>query len=278
MRVSVFTTVTSPISRGDDISGIESYCNLADELVMVNGGTPFMDFSEYPMNVINWHWPKEFSWDFIGQQFQRGYEAANGDWVIHADLDFIFHEEDYDKIRKAFKDHPNAPALSFWKYQFILPDRYTLKSRLVIAVNKAKFGDRIRFDGGGDLCQPTLDGVDLSPDEMPEARVPFYNYEKLLKTEAQIKDDVGRMARAWHSFFGAYKLGGPDDEDAYAEWLQMTVGRFCGRSHAHIPLSSHPEVMKKTLINLRPDQWGYSGFGHLVVNEYAKAYNLTNEG
>ena len=75
-------------------------------------------------------WPQEFSWEFIGQQFQRGYEACSGDWVIHTDLDFIFHQKDFEAIRKACENNPESPALSFYKYQFIQPDKYNLKEQI----------------------------------------------------------------------------------------------------------------------------------------------------
>lgn len=264
MKLSMFTTITNPVQRGDAVyPALKSLSDCADELVVINGG----DFTPAVYTIIHNEWPEEFDWPFIGQQFQRGYEACTGDWVIHSDLDFIFHERDYDAIRQAFKVHNDAPALSFWKYQFILPDRYNLKSRLVIAVNKGKYGDRIKFDSGGDLCQPSLDGKELKPDDVPEARVPFYNYEKLLKTENQIRDDVGRMARAWARHFGEFYLGGPDNDSAYQKWLQMTVGRF-QKPQEGIPLTDHPKVMQETIARLRPDQWGYNGLGKLPYNDY----------
>lgn len=252
MKTSAFITITRPKERGDlYIECLEAAYEIFDEVIVVDGEDT---------------WPQEFGWPLIGQHFQKGYEAATGDWVVHLDTDFILHENDKQAILNAFKEHNDAPALSFWKYQFILPDRYSLKSRLVIAVNKAKYGDRIRFDSGGDLCQPSLDGKELKPDQVPEARVPFYNYEKILKTEAQIKDDVGRMARAWERHFGEAKLGS-DDESAYREWLKMTVGRF-GKAQEKVALSFHPEVMQNTIADLRPDQWGYDGFGNLGRNMY----------
>lgn len=252
MKTSAFITITRPKERGDlYIECLEAAYEIFDEVIVVDGEDT---------------WPQEFDWPLIGQHFQKGYEAATGDWVVHLDTDFILHENDKQAILNAFKEHNDAPALSFWKYQFILPDRYSLKSRLVIAVNKAKYGDRIRFDSGGDLCQPSLDGKELKPDQVPEARVPFYNYEKILKTEAQIKDDVGRMARAWERHFGEAKLGS-DDESAYREWLKMTIGRF-GKAQEKVALSFHPEVMQKTIEGLRPDQFGYNGLGHLEDNMY----------
>ena len=251
MKLSIFTTVKWPEQRGDLYEEPWAcYKNLADEVVEVDGDE--LEYDEWikivseKRRIIRSPWAKEFRWEFIGQQFQRGYEACTGDWVIHADLDFIFHENDYEAIRMACEQNSDAPGISFWKYQFILPDRYILKSRLVLAVNKAKYGDRIRFDSGGDLCQPSLDGVELTEREMPQARIPFYNYEKLLKTEAQIKDDVGRMARAWQRHFGEYKLGGPDDESAYEEWWKTTAGRY-DKDQEHIDINKHPTLISSAL-------------------------------
>lgn len=275
MRISVFTSVTDPRRRGDNYSdALSCYAELADELIIVNGGEE-EDFEVHAhktimpaLGIINSSWPQEFSWELIGQQFQKGYEAATGDWVIHADLDFLFHERDFDSIRKAFAVNGDAPALSFWKYQFILPDRYNLKSRLVIAVNKGKYGDRIRFDSGGDLCQPSVDGKEIKPNMVPEARIPFYNYEKPTKNISQIMDDTGRMARAWQRHFGEYKLGGPDDESAFNAWAEMMKGRF-NKPLQKIKLEDHPMYVQNTLRSLNPSQFGYSGFGMLEVNQYA---------
>jgi hypothetical protein len=250
--ISAFITITRPEERGDLYEQChKSAWGFADEVVVIDGD-----------------WPQEFSWPTIGEHFQKGYEASAGDWVFHLDTDFIFHERDYAAIRKACEDNPEAPALSFLKRQFILPDRFNLKSRLVIAANKGKYGERIRFDSGGDQCQPSLDGEYIEPGTVPDIRIPFYNYEKLIKTQAQVKDDVGRMARAWQRHFGNYLLGGPEDTDAYREWLQMQIGRF-SKPQEHIQLSAHPKLMQNTIRNLTPDQWGYSGFGELEVNDYA---------
>lgn len=268
--LSIFTTVTDPIRRGDNYhDAIKCYKDLADEVVVVNGGGQITNHSG--VKYVNWKWKKEFDWKFIGQQFQRGYEACTSDWVIHADLDFIFHEADFGRIRQAIEDYPEAPGLNFYKYQFILPDRYNLKSRLVIAVNKRKFGERIRFNSGGDLCQPSLDGNEIKAEEVPSTQIPFYNYEKLQKTEAQIREDVGRMARAWQTHFGEYKLGGPDDDSAYDKWLKMVVGRF-SKPQTPFRFEDHPKYMKKMITGLQPDQWGFNGFGNLEGSKYVSSY------
>lgn len=251
MRIVAFITVTNPKERGDTFDQCyQSAKGFCDDVVVIDGSKT---------------WPKEFSWELIGNHFQKGYEECDADFVIHLDCDFIFHEKDYDAIRKACESNPEAPALSFWKYQIFTPYRYTLKSRLVICVNKAKFGDRIRFDSGGDLCQPSLDGKELKPDDVPEARVPFYNYEKLAKTKEQVADDCGRMDRAYYKHFGKYQLSEDgSDKSSFEGWCKMVTGRY--KKHQNkLKLEDHPKVMQETIKNLRPDQFGYNGWGMLEV-------------
>jgi len=268
MRLSIFTTVTDPVRRGEHYNeSLACYRDLADEVVVVNGGGQITNHLD--VNYINYKWLDEFKWDFIGQQFQRGYLACTGDWVIHADLDFLFHPRDFGKIRQALNDYPNAPAISFYKWQFILPDKYNLKSRLLIAVNKRVYDKRIKFNGGGDLCQPTFDGYNLNLDEMPQAGVPFYNYEKLTKTKEQIMDDVGRMDRAYKQFFGEwlYSTDGTN-ESAYLGWYEMVRGRYL-KPQEKIALTDHPEYIQNVMRNLKPEQFGYNGFGLKEGKVYA---------
>lgn len=272
MILSLFTTVTNPTLRGDNIKdALKCYDQLADEIVVIDGDNNLQLRRKLGKQVrIKNYWPKEFIWPFIGYQFTKGYQACNGDAVIHADLDFIFHEKDIEAIRQAAEimlDN-NAPAMSFYKHQFILPDRYNLKSRLVIMVNKRDFGDRIKFDSGGDLAQPSLDGIYLNPDDLLEAGIAFNNYEKLLKTKEQIADDQGRMERAYKRHFGHTQMvSDGTDEDAYIKWIEAQVGKFA-KPQKRIELEEHPKYVQETIRDLKPENWGYNGHGYLETNDY----------
>lgn len=271
MKLSVFTTVSH--DRGDTfVESMRCYSDLADEVVVVDGsGSIYKKIEgEYKFYTSSPEWEKEFDWPFIGQQFQRGYEACTGDWVIHADLDMIFHESKFQELRTLLERYSDYPAVSFPKRQFILPDRYGVKSRLIVAVNKGKFGNRIRFDSGGDLCQPSLDGKYIETGTVPDLKIPIWNYECLLKTKEQIVEDKGRFARAWQRHFGEYKLGGPDDESAYAKWLIMVEGRY-RKPQQPIDLYQHPKYMQNIIRDLKPEQWGYSGFGLVKGTQYVQS-------
>lgn len=246
MKLGAFITKTRPEKRGDTFEQCYAMAKECFDTVTVIDGDKT--------------WPHEFDWPLIGQHFQRGYEQCDADWVFHLDTDFIFHERDYEGIRQVCIS--DAPALSFWKYQIFKPNRYTLKSRLVIAVNKSRYGDRIRFDSGSDLCQPSLDGEYIKPDSIPEARIPFYNYEKLTKTKEQIMEDCGRMDRAYHRHFGTYQLGNGTDESAFEGWCGMIKGRYTKHNN-FLDIADHPKVMQETIKNLKTEQFGYNCFGML---------------
>lgn len=278
MKLSIFTTMTYPQDRQDAyVEAIASYLDLADEVVIVDGCTSddfasqahkrecWNDIFKLPgserINIVHSYWPEEFEWDYIGKQFQKGYEACTGDWVIRADLDYIFHEKDMPRIRLMLDHGQYEFAFCFWKYQFLLVDRYQIKSRPVIAVNKKMYGDNIHFDGGGDLCQPTLNGVVLVSDDVPEIKVPVYNYDFCFKDEKTIRKDFPRFSRAWYRTFKNYGIGGLSEEESFDYFKHMMVGRYTGRGHEEIKLKDHPKYIQGQLRKLAPNKFGHSMFG-----------------
>lgn len=267
MSLSIFTTVTNPIERGDLYNqALMCYSELADEVVIVNGSDKPIDTMPN-VKVINRPWPKEFKWDFIGQQFQTGYEACSGDWVIRMDLDMLFHERDYLRIKHILTT-VDTPVISFYKRQFIVPDRFNVKSRIILAVNKKMYSQYFKFTGGGDMCQLTIDGRYIEPGEVFNPKIPLWNYECILKTKEQLMEDKGRFARAWQAQFGEYRLGGPDDQSAYNEWYGMVKGRF-SKPQQKVPLDEHPRLMRDVMGLLKPEQFGYNGFGLIKGGVYA---------
>ena len=121
--LSIFTSMTNPEKRNDPWKeALSCYEALADEVVIVGN-----------------NWPEEFLWDEIGKTFQSGFEKASSDWVIRMDIDYFFHEKDFLKIRNALDKFTNFPVLAFPQYQFFLPNRYQIKTRLCLAFNKKMY-------------------------------------------------------------------------------------------------------------------------------------------
>ncbi len=273
MKISLFTTVTDPVERQDTFAeALPSFRKIAKQLVIVDGSK---DPSKLEKNFkktwdkkVNYEWPEEFSFEFIGEQFQRGYDACDGDWVIRLDCDFIFRDEDIEKLHNVLNLARDYPAITFQKRQFLLCDRYSLKSNLVLAFNKRKYGNRIKLNAGGDLCQASLDGK-LIDEESFNSKIAFNNYDFLKKTRIVVQKEFARMSRAWQRRFGEYTLGGPDEESAFEKFLEMQLSRM-KKPHEIVPLSFHPESVQKTMKRMTSQNFGYNMWGFYKKAIYFK--------
>lgn len=286
MKLSIFTTVTNPLERQDPFfEAILCYLELADEVVIVIGDhcpeVPRLDASARiapgyinelyyllensnpdlikKLKLVFSEWPEDFDWPFIGQQFQRGFDACTGDWVIRCDLDYFFHENDIPAIRSILENNPNELAFSMYKWQFLLVDRYNLKSRTVLALNKGKFGKDIRLDAGGDLCQASFKGKEIMDTQVPEMRVPYWNYDFCFKTLPVIERDWIRFRSSWARHFGLNK--------DFGEFRQMMVGRYKGRSWQQVSDGAHPKYILNKVLSITPDQFGHSMFGWPMMKD-----------
>ena len=105
---------------------ISCYEDFADEVIVLGSNlkTEFM-FSDFPA------------------MFEDGFHRSTGDWVIKLDIDTIFHEKDLKKLRLLLEKYNESPAISLKKYQFFTPERYHMKSRMSMVINKRKYKDYI---------------------------------------------------------------------------------------------------------------------------------------
>ena len=244
MKLSVFTSMTDPESRNDPYKeAIACYQDFADELI-----------------IVGQDWPYEFKFDKIGQVFQEGFEKSTGDWVIRMDLDYFIHESDVSKIKNILKKNSNKPAVAFPQYQFFTPDRYHVKTKICIAMNKKEY-PKIISNGGGDMCLPTLNNVRLDPNKMPQSGIPVWQYDSMFRTKKIISEDRARFARAWYSYFGDWgDRGGPTPDEAYKAWSKMIELKY--KKHTlKMKIDNHPKYIRERLKNLEPDQFGYDAFG-----------------
>ena len=166
MKISIFTSYTDPETRMDPWKeALDCYKDFADEVV-----------------VVGQNWKQEFSFDYIGKVFQEGFNKSKGDWVIKMDIDTIFHENDFYNLKKILYNYQDYPAISLRKYQIFSPERYHLKSRMTFILNKKKYPN-IKLNGGGDMCDPTLNGLLLDSKNVPVINIPFWNYDSSFKTK-----------------------------------------------------------------------------------------------
>lgn len=260
MKISTFTTYTKPEIRGDPWrEALNCYNSYSDEVV-----------------VVGEDWPDEFKFSLIGKYFQKGFDLCNGDWVLRMDIDYFIHEKNNAKLRKVLNKYSDYPAVAFPQYQFFTPERYQIKTRLCVALNKNKFPN-IKLNGGGDLCLPTLNNVILDYTNVPSVNIPIYQYDSLFRTKKIIAEDRARFARAWNREFGNYgNRGGPDSDAAFEAWFEMIKIKYYSHTH-RIDINKHPKYLKDRISLLSEKQFGYSAFGlkgqtQRDINIYLKGY------
>ena len=244
MKISIHTSMTDPEERMDPWKeSLSCYKDFADEVV-----------------ITGEDWPEEFLWEHIGNVFHEGFEKSTGDWAIRMDLDYLFHENDFEYIKNFLKSNSDYPAIAFPRYQFFSPDKYQIIALVCIAVNKKKFPE-IKLNGGGDLCMPTLNNKLIEPRNMPISKAPIWNYEMMFKTKDIIAHERTRFAKAWYKQFGNWGVfGGPDKEIAFDAWIKLIEERY--RKHIHyLDFDKHPKYIKDKLVTLQENQFGFDCFG-----------------
>lgn len=259
-NLSIFTTMTNPEERGDPWKeALDCYNSLADEVV-----------------VVGEEWPYEFKFDHIGKTFQEGFNKASGDWVIRMDLDYFFHENDFAKLKQILKKNIDSPSIAFPQYQFFTPDRFQVKTKLCIALNK-KYFPNIKLNGGGDLCMPTINNAQILNTSVPSYNIPVYQYDSMFRTKSTIAEDRARFARAWYSQFKDWgDRGGPSEEEAFEAWFNMIKNRYALHTNK-ISMRKHPKFICSKLQNLKQEHFGYSAFGlqnktKRDLKQYLKGY------
>tara|TARA_B100000497_G_C7671067_1_gene404979 strand:+ start:646 stop:1446 length:801 start_codon:yes stop_codon:yes gene_type:complete len=243
MKISIFTSMTDPDARKDPWKeSLSCYEDFADEVI-----------------IVGKDWPYEFSWDYIQTVFQDGFDQCTGDWAFWMDIDTMFHEDSFDKIKKELSKYEDSPAVAFPKYQVFTPDRYNMKTHLVVALNKKNYPE-IKMNGGGDRLQPTIDGKLIQINDIPKSTQPVWNYDSVFRTKEIIKNDRARFARAWHRYFKDWGGRGSDDpEEALDAWMEMVLERYVYHVFK-LRIKDHPKYIQESLQNLEQSQFGFSMF------------------
>lgn len=241
---SVFTTMTNPDSRNDPWKeSLNCYNALADEVVVVGDD-----------------WPYEFDWGIFNRIYQGGFDECNTDWVMRMDLDYFIHENDIKKIKKYLKKYEDYPAIVLPQYQFFTPDRYQIKTKLCLLLNKGKFPE-IQLNGGNDRMLATLNGELLTYKNVPQIKVPIWQYDSMFRTKEIIGVDRARFARAWKRTFNDYgDRGGDDPKIAFDAWFEMIKIRYT-KHLFKMNINNHPKYILNKIKDLNSSQFGFSAFG-----------------
>ena len=91
------------------------------------------------------------------------------------DVDYFFHEDDIEKIKNVLSENKQAKGIIFPQRQFYTPDRYSIKTKICLAVNKKVFPE-IMLNGGTDMFLPTYKGELLNSENSYFCKIPLWQW------------------------------------------------------------------------------------------------------
>lgn len=252
---------------------LESYCDLADEVIIIDGGVE--DFS-VPDKVrkIRIPDPEVWNWAEHGKKLSLALKEATGDWIIKTDIDWIFHEKDMNKIREKLQ-LIRDPVATFQKKTVYPFRKYVQKGAIPIAINRS-FKGRIRFgkdeNNYTDLTYPIWwhektdeNGVPIgnlvTQVDWGKTGVDFWNFDYTFKTFEVAKKLFLRMSNAHKTYFGTTSFGATEEE-ALKVFINNMKGKLT-RGLAIMDLSILPKYIRGRIENIKPEEFGFNGWNLL---------------
>ena len=111
MTIGIIVTITNPDQREDKWrEALRCYSDLADEIVVVNGGGPVhysLDFCDLTkVKEVKLPWPKEWNWVELPRHLNAGLEALTTEWCLKIDIVYPRHLRESALIRFCVPDLP----------------------------------------------------------------------------------------------------------------------------------------------------------------------------
>jgi hypothetical protein len=259
-------------------------CGYEKDIAMLQEAFP-VEFGSGKLRVIYKLWPfPEWSYDEIPQHLNATLNLAREascDWAIRLDVDSVFHEKDYNKVRSviAKAERKGKWIVSFGKLQFFKPTQYWSKSNVPLGLRMNSpivYGfDQTQYT---DLAQPiewdevskfSRDGVvynipsgrAVSRNKIHKVRgISVFNYDYTYRTFDRSVELLYQIemahARFWGKGYSGLPLSDITRETAMKDFLQTATVRY-PRMSQKMDIGDHPKFFQASLKELDCSKWGF---------------------
>jgi hypothetical protein len=282
MKLSILTTITNPVERQDRfIEALQCYAEVADEVIVVNGGKKIVvldDALSPKIKFVELKWPHEWNWIELPRHLNFGKAHCTGDWILRLDIDQFIHEEDIEELRKfLLTTHRDIDVVTLQKKTFTFNNRYYQKGEAEICIRNLPhlaYG-KLR-DKETDLCFPVhQNGTEEVFDEEgnmiyelpigfhPKSKksgITYWNYDYFFKDKETTRKEFWRFSRAWSRYFKNWNFG-DSEEKSFEIFCKMVSARH--KMTVEAIIDNHPKWIRATVKNITEDKLGHSGFGIL---------------
>jgi len=284
MRISAHCNITNPETAGYPyLESIRSYADFCDEVIVVDGGTTdgsLEKIKKIPnVEIVRGEdWEDDFDWLVMPKNLQLGFEKCTGDRVIKFDVDYILDENEAKKLKEALS-HASHPVMELKKVNFVTANRAFEKDYYGFVINKKDFkaigyGLGRAPDGkvGASFLYPIVkknqrkDGlyegqfVRLENMRVDRHNIDVHCYDFTFMTKEQVIKQRVRFLRSLYRFLGNNDV--VDEEYAFNRFLMMMKRRYKQANKIFTELD-HSKFIRKKVEELKPEQFGYNGWGLL---------------
>jgi len=268
VSIGAYILLQNPLTNNYPYLEVINCClDLFDEILIVDGGTKDGSFDLLPdspkIKIKQRLWPDDSSWGFLTQQYDFGLQNLSADWRVKVDADYVFHEDDLQRIREFLQNNQDKKIISFEKSCFNLIDRYRSKTKIGLAINKKFFPDihwntDDKYQDGGEI---------LEEETWTHSGIKVYVYDNCFKTKENIGKVMHKLAKAVYPKYGI-NWGHESEQTALDFMLQSARSRIEAHNQNEIPLEDHPKYIQAKIKYMTEGMMGYSLFGYKTANYF----------
>ena len=282
-KLSAHCNITNPEEAGYPyLESIESFANLCDEVVVVDGGSTDGSLEEIAkidkVKIIQGQeWERDFDWTVMPKNLQIGLEACSGEWAFHFDVDYIFHEDDVKELRELIAK-TDMPAIEVRKVNFVLINENFTKGYFPLIINKSYnavqygIGKDLKGNKSSTFLKPISkkgsknkdglyegDVLQMSSCRLERSQIPIYTYDFSFMDKEQI---IEQRTRFDNSLAGYKGTGEVSSGVAFKKFMAMMQYRhkICKKK---VKLEEHSKFIRDKVKNIKPEHFGCNGFKEL---------------
>jgi len=283
MRISAHCNITNPERMGYPyLESIRSFANLCDEVIVVDGGSTDGSLEKIAkidkVKIIQGNkWGYIFDWTILARNLQIGYENCQYDWAFKFDVDYVFYEDNVNKLKEALASC-DLPALEVYKYNFVTVSRYFRKAHFPFVVYKKRYpsvcygiGRNVGGPPGASFLWPIArnttraDGlhlgefVKMSNVRVCRADIELYTYDFTFMTKKQVIDQRVRFESSLQRFHGRKDYKAPAGR-MFRLFMSTMKHRYglCERDgRINVKLEEHSKFIRERVENIKPEHFGY---------------------
>jgi glycosyltransferase involved in cell wall biosynthesis len=284
--LSCHCNITNPEKMGFPyLESIQSFANLCDEVIVVDGGSTDRSLEKIKqipkVKIIEGEkWDRDFDWSIMPKNLQKGYEACSGDWAFHFDVDYIFHEDNVEKL-KTLIERVDLPGIELYKNNCVLVNEDFKKNYYPLLLYKSRYptmaygvgykkGEKMSTFLSPITKKDNHDGVmsgdflDNQTVRYERSNIPVCCYDFTFMTKEQVIENRVRFMNAVERFGNTGVIY--SDTTAFKRFIDMMKLRHdknIDPKDRNRKLEHHSKFIKEKVKNIQPEMFGYNGWGLL---------------